>query len=65
VLAEEIAVGGPIAEALSRFSNRRWERCRMVAENSIQLGEWEKQPTPDADPAALTNASWAALAAPI
>ena len=53
-------------EALAAFMERRYERCRLVVENSIQLGEWEKHPDdPDADPAGLSNASFAALAAPI
>ena len=37
----------------------------MVVANSIQLGEWEKQPSADADPAGLTTTSWAKLAEPI
>ena len=45
--------------------DRRFERCRLVVENSLQLGEWEKHPDdPDADPAGLSNASLGALAAP-
>ena len=51
--------------ALEVFMDRRFERCRLVVENSLQLGEWEKHPDdPDADPAGLSNASFAALAAP-
>jgi hypothetical protein len=45
---------------------RRYERCRIVVENSWQLGEWEKTPdVPGADPTALISASMKALAAPI
>jgi 2-polyprenyl-6-methoxyphenol hydroxylase-like FAD-dependent oxidoreductase len=65
VLAEQLATGPSAPDALAGFSERRWERCRMVVENSGQLGDWEKHPTPDADPAGLTNASWASLADPI
>jgi 2-polyprenyl-6-methoxyphenol hydroxylase-like FAD-dependent oxidoreductase len=65
VLAELVGERDSIEDALAEFTERRWERCRMVVENSVQLGEWEKRPTPDADPVALTNASWAALAGPI
>lgn len=44
---------------------RRFERCRLAVENSLQLGEWEKHTDdPNADPAALSVASFAALAAP-
>jgi len=48
------------------FMSRRFARCRMVVENSRQLGEWEKTPdAPDADPVGLMNRSFAALAEPI
>jgi 2-polyprenyl-6-methoxyphenol hydroxylase-like FAD-dependent oxidoreductase len=65
VLADLLTAAPSVEEALDQFTPRRWERCRMVVENSVQLGEWEKRPSPEADPAALTNASWAALAEPI
>jgi 2-polyprenyl-6-methoxyphenol hydroxylase-like FAD-dependent oxidoreductase len=65
VLAELVGERTSIEGALAEFCERRWERCRMVVENSVQLGEWEKHPSPDADPVALTNASWAQLAQPI
>jgi hypothetical protein len=61
-----IEVGVPFSEVLDRFRRRRYERCRMVVENSRQLGEWERFPdTPGADPTALIAASMKALAAPI
>jgi 2-polyprenyl-6-methoxyphenol hydroxylase-like FAD-dependent oxidoreductase len=41
VLAEEVGRGGSVAEALARYQGRRWERCRMVVENSGRLGEIE------------------------
>ena len=66
VLAELIESGLPISDALEKFMARRYERCRVVVENSLQLGEWEKFPdTPGADPTALIAASMEALAAPI
>ncbi len=65
VLAELLKTQASIEVALEQFMDRRWQRCRMVVENSIQLGEWEKQPAPDADPAGLTTTSWAELAEPI
>lgn len=52
--------------SLDQFMARRYERCRIVVENSWQLGEWEKAPDmPGADPTALIQASMKALAAPI
>lgn len=41
VLAEEIARDGDIDAALRRFMARRFERGRLVVENSLRLGELE------------------------
>ncbi|MCW5645065.1 MAG: FAD-dependent oxidoreductase [Rhodoferax sp.] len=41
VLAEEIGRNTSLQHALTAFSDRRWERCRMVVENSARLGEIE------------------------
>jgi 2-polyprenyl-6-methoxyphenol hydroxylase-like FAD-dependent oxidoreductase len=66
VLAELVRAGGPAAELLASFMARRWERCRLVVENSHQLGEWEKTPgMAGADPVGLQASSFAALALPI
>ena len=66
VLAELLLQELSAASLLERFVDRRFERCRLVVENSYQLGEWEKNPTaPGADPVALQRSSYAALAQPI
>jgi len=41
VLAEEVAGAGSVDQALDRYLARRWERCRMVVQNSGRLGEIE------------------------
>jgi 2-polyprenyl-6-methoxyphenol hydroxylase-like FAD-dependent oxidoreductase len=41
VLAEEIAAHDDLEEALSAFTARRFERARMVVENSVRIGEIE------------------------
>lgn len=41
VLAEELGRGATVEAALQAFQTRRWERCRMVVENSGRLGEIE------------------------
>jgi 2-polyprenyl-6-methoxyphenol hydroxylase-like FAD-dependent oxidoreductase len=47
VLADELAAG-EIDPALASFQDRRWERCRMVVENSGRLAEIEQgHGTPD------------------
>jgi 2-polyprenyl-6-methoxyphenol hydroxylase-like FAD-dependent oxidoreductase len=66
VLSEELAVGGAVEAALERFMERRWERCRMVVENSAQISDWERAPAgAGGDAAALTGKSMALLAHPI
>ena len=65
VLAEMLGTNGAVPDILDRFGARRFERCRLVVDNSYQLGEWEKNPgAAGADPAALQAASYAALAQP-
>lgn len=41
VLAEELGRATSVDAALQAFEDRRWERCRMVVENSGRLGEIE------------------------
>lgn len=41
VLAEELAKADDLQTALTNFEDRRWERCRMVVENSGQLADIE------------------------
>jgi 2-polyprenyl-6-methoxyphenol hydroxylase-like FAD-dependent oxidoreductase len=66
VLAEHLTVADTVEDALTRFGSRRFDRCKMVVDNSVQLGIWEQNPEdPDADPGGLSGTSWAALAAPI
>lgn len=47
VLAEELSLA-PLPQALATFQARRWERCRLVVENSGRLAEIEQgHGTPD------------------
>ena len=41
VLAEELARHDDLGEALAAFTARRFERARMVVENSVRIGEIE------------------------
>jgi 2-polyprenyl-6-methoxyphenol hydroxylase-like FAD-dependent oxidoreductase len=66
VLAELLCRETQLAPALAGFMARRYERCRMVVENSLQLAEWERNPAaPGADPAGLMRRTLDALAQPI
>jgi hypothetical protein len=65
VLAEVIGDGVLESDTLDRFTARRFERCRLIVENSYQLGEWEKDPgAAGADPAKLQAESYKAMALP-
>lgn len=55
VLGELCAGTGSLDEILSSYLRRRYERCKLIYEGSLQIGEWEQRPTPEADPAGLTE----------
>ncbi len=66
VLGELLGAETEIETALEKFMERRFERCKMVVQNSVQLSEWEKNAAEhEADAGQLQNESFAALAAPI
>lgn len=65
VLAEELARGGPVSAALQAFQDRRWERCRMVVENSFRLGQIEMEGGSKDEHAQIMRDSLMALAQPI
>jgi 2-polyprenyl-6-methoxyphenol hydroxylase-like FAD-dependent oxidoreductase len=65
VLADLLVDSTDLEAALTKFGDTRWERCRLVNENSLQLGEWEKHPgDPAADPGRLIGQSLGFLAQP-
>lgn len=65
VLAEELSNADTIEQALTRFGARRWERCRMVVENSGRLGEIEISGGDKSEHAQIMRATLMALATPI
>jgi 2-polyprenyl-6-methoxyphenol hydroxylase-like FAD-dependent oxidoreductase len=66
VLADLLRDSTSVSAAFEAFHRRRFERCKIVVENSVQLGEWEMHPeAPNQDSAGLSERSWRALAAPI
>lgn len=65
VLAEMLAGDGPVEEMMQRFTERRYERCKFIVESSLQIGEWEQRPTPDADAPGLTARMLDVMAQPI
>ncbi|MCA0205359.1 MAG: FAD-dependent oxidoreductase [Proteobacteria bacterium] len=64
VLADELAKQD-IETALEAFQNRRWERCRMVVENSGRLAEIEQGHGTQEEHQRLMGQTLGALAAPI
>jgi 2-polyprenyl-6-methoxyphenol hydroxylase-like FAD-dependent oxidoreductase len=65
VLAEELTRAGDVPAALQAFQDRRWERCRMVVENSGRLGQIEIEGGSKDEHAQIMRESMMALAAPI
>lgn len=65
VLAEELGRANALNEALSAFEARRWERCRMVVQNSARLGEIEVAGGDKEEHSRIMRDSLMALAQPI
>lgn len=65
VLAEEIDRADGAASAIDTFEARRWERCRMVVQNSLRLGEIEIHGGDKQEHAGIMRQSLMALAQPI
>ena len=65
VLAEELNGSSSVAAGLAAFMRRRYDRCRLVVENSIQLGRYEVEGAPVEVQTALVSSSLDALAAAI
>jgi 2-polyprenyl-6-methoxyphenol hydroxylase-like FAD-dependent oxidoreductase len=65
VLAELLAAGQSVPAVLEAFMTRRFERCRLVVQNSFQLGEFEKTPNaPRANPIPIEQETVRTLAQP-
>lgn len=66
VLARLLQSDDPLAAVLEDFTQRRYERCRMIVENSELLGDWEKNPgAPTEDTVGVIARSYQALAQPV
>lgn len=65
VLAEEIKRADTLPAAFDRFMERRFERCRLVVENSLEIGRLEMSGATPAAQTAVVDRSLAALAQPI
>ena len=62
VLAEELFRSATIDAGFARFMERRFARCRLVVENSVQMGRYEVERAPVERQTALLEASLSELA---
>ncbi|MFC8085951.1 FAD-dependent monooxygenase [Streptomyces sp. NPDC057340] len=67
VLAECLAAYGDHEEAFTAYSERRYERCKLIVESSVAIGEYEMDPAshPDFDHAGLTQRVLETMAQPL
>jgi 2-polyprenyl-6-methoxyphenol hydroxylase-like FAD-dependent oxidoreductase len=65
VLVEELEKEPDVARALERFTDRRFERCRVVVESSVRLGDIERTGGSAAEHERIMREASAALLAPI
>lgn len=65
VLAQELATASGVEPGLEAFTTRRWPRCRLVVENSLEIGRREKAGMPIESQTELVAQSLAFLAGPI
>jgi 2-polyprenyl-6-methoxyphenol hydroxylase-like FAD-dependent oxidoreductase len=65
VLADELAQCATLGEAFAGFMRRRYERCRLVVENSLRIGELEVAGAPPEAQAAVVAESLEVLAQPV
>jgi 2-polyprenyl-6-methoxyphenol hydroxylase-like FAD-dependent oxidoreductase len=65
VLAECLGSADDLEEAFRAYAERRYERCRLVVETSVAIGEWEKDPTAPFDHVGITQRVMESLAAPL
>jgi 2-polyprenyl-6-methoxyphenol hydroxylase-like FAD-dependent oxidoreductase len=65
VLAEELQRQLTLEDVYAAFMRRRYERCTLVVENSLEIGRREQRGAPVAEQTELVNQSLRALAGPI
>lgn len=65
VLGDEIGRADSVAQAFAGFMARRYERCRLVVENSLEIGRREQRRAPIEEQTRLVEESLRVLARPI
>ena len=64
VLAEEVVAADSVVTALEAFAERRYPRCRLVVDSSIQLGKLELRGADPTENQQVIEKALAALAEP-
>lgn len=65
VLTEEVQKAATVPEALAAYTQRRYQRCKLIVDNSIRLGELEMAGSDPHVHTQLMSESMAALREPI
>lgn len=65
VLAEELSTRPSFEDAFHAYAERRYERCKLVVESSVAIGEWEMHHTPGFDHAGITQQVVEAMIKPL
>jgi 2-polyprenyl-6-methoxyphenol hydroxylase-like FAD-dependent oxidoreductase len=65
VLAEEVDAKPSLEDALAGYTERRYERCKLIVDSSVAIGEWEINRTPDFDHAGITQRVLEAMVKPL
>lgn len=65
VLADELAKAATVEDGLAGFMARRYDRCRLVVENSMEIGRREQRRAPIEEQTHLVEESLRVLAQPI
>lgn len=65
VLGEVLAKHDDHERAFAEYTERRYERCKLIVETSLAIGEWEMGRLPDFDNIAATNHVLEVMAQPL
>jgi hypothetical protein len=65
ILAELVEQGLAIPQLLHNFMQRRYERCKVVVEGSVKLGDLEMAHAPATEHQAVTAMIGRAIAQPV
>jgi 2-polyprenyl-6-methoxyphenol hydroxylase-like FAD-dependent oxidoreductase len=65
VLADALSRHEDLESAFAEYTDRRFERCKLIVDTSLAIGEWEMGRLPDFDNVAATNHVMEVMAQPL